>query len=119
MDEFQAMFYDCQFKPTTEYEFSQILGAFSSVVYLSATPFLESYLDMTRLFKDMTIYELLWSDSITQLPNVEVIKSKKSVAKLCRKLIEEYRKGNGKSMIVDGKEFIAKEAVSILMTFQL
>lgn len=111
VDEFQAMFYDCQFKPTTEYEFSQILGAFSSVVYLSATPFLESYLDMTRLFKDMTIYELLWSDSITQLPNVEVIKSKKSVAKLCRKLIEEYRKGNGKSMIVDGKEFIAKEAV--------
>ena len=73
VDEFQAMFYDCQFKPTTEYEFSQILGAFSSVVYLSATPFLESYLDMTRLFKDMTIYELLWSDSITQLPNVEVI----------------------------------------------
>jgi hypothetical protein len=111
VDEFQAMFYDCQFKPTTEYEFSQILKAFSSVVYLSATPFLESYLEMTRQFKDMTICELQWSDSITQLPDVEVIKSKKSVAELCRKLIEAYRKGNGKSMPVDGKEFMAKEAV--------
>ena len=111
VDEFQAMFYDCQFKPTTEYEFSQILKAFSSVVYLSATPFLESYLEMTRQFKDMTICELRWSDSITQLPDVEVIKSRKSVAELCRKLLGEYRRGNGKSMMVDGKEFIAKEAV--------
>lgn len=111
VDEFQAMFYDCQFKPTTEYEFSQILEAFSTVVYLSATPFLESYLDMTSLFKDMTIYELLWPKNMTQLPDVEVIKSKKSVAELCRKLIEDYRKGNGKSTLVDGKEFIAKEAV--------
>lgn len=111
VDEFQAMFYDCQFKPTTEYEFSQILKAFSSVVYLSATPFLESYLEMTQQFKDMTVYELQWSDSITQLPNVEVIKSRKSVAELCKKLIEEYREGNGKSTLVDGKEFIAKEAV--------
>lgn len=111
VDEFQAMFYDCQFKPTTEYEFGQILGAFTSVVYLSATPFLESYLDMTRQFKDMTFYELLWPESMMQIPKVEVIKSKKSVFKLCSELIGKYREGKGNSTVVDGKEFVAKEAV--------
>lgn len=111
VDEFQAMFYDCQFKPTTEYEFGQILGAFSSVVYLSATPFLESYLDMTRQFKDMTFYELLWPESMMQIPKVEVIKSKKSVFKLCSELTGKYREGKGNSTVVDGKEFVAKEAV--------
>lgn len=111
VDEFQAMFYDCQFKPTTEYEFGRILKAFPSVVYLSATPFLESYLDMTQQFKDVTIYELLWSADMTRLPNVEVIKSKKSTPELCSGIIEAYRKGNGRSMTMDGEEFIAKEAV--------
>lgn len=111
VDEFQAMFYDCQFKPTTEYEFGQILGAFSTVVYLSATPFLESYLDMTRQFKDMTFYELLWPESMMQIPKVEVIKSKKSVFKLCSELTGKYREGKGNSTVVDGKEFVAKEAV--------
>lgn len=111
VDEFQAMFYDCQFKPTTEYEFGQILGAFNTVVYLSATPFLESYLDMTRQFKDMTFYELLWPESMIQIPKVEVIKSKKSVFKLCSELIGKYREGKGNSTVVDGKEFVAKEAV--------
>ena len=111
VDEFQAMFYDCQFKPTTEYEFGQILGAFSTVGYLSATPFLESYLDMTRQFKDMTFYELLWPESMMQIPKVEVIKSKKSVFKLCSELTGKYREGKGNSTVVDGKEFVAKEAV--------
>lgn len=111
VDEFQAMFYDCQFKPTTEYEFGQILGAFNTVVYLSATPFLESYLDMTRQFKDMTFYELSWPESMIQIPKVEVIKSKKSVFKLCSELIGKYREGKGNSTVVDGKEFVAKEAV--------
>lgn len=111
VDEFQAMFYDCQFKPTTEYEFGQILAAFNTVVYLSATPFLESYLDMTRQFKDMTFYELLWPESMMQIPKVEVIKSKKSVFKLCSELIGKYREGKGNSTVVDGKEFVAKEAV--------
>ena len=87
VDEFQAMFYDCQFPTLARLECGQILGAFSTVVYLSATPFLESYLDMTRQFKDMTFYELLWPESMMQIPKVEVIKSKKSVFKLCSELL--------------------------------
>ena len=111
VDEFQSMFCDCQYKATTEYEFSMILGMFSTVVYLSATPFLESYLDMTGLFGSLTVYELLWPANMTQIPEVEVIKSRKSVASLCARLVDDYRKGNGKSILVDGGKFIAGEAV--------
>lgn len=46
-----------------------------------------------------------------QIPKVEVIKSKKSVFKLCSELIGKYREGKGNSTVVDGKEFVAKEAV--------
>lgn len=111
VDEFQAIFYDCQYKAVTEYELYQVLQRFSTVVYLSATPYLESYLDKIEQFKDLTVYELLWSEAMTQLPNVEVVKSKKSVSELCSDLIEKYRSGNGKSTIVNGQTFIAKEAV--------
>ena len=111
VDEFQSMFCDCQYKATTEYEFSMILGMFSTVVYLSATPFLESYLDMTGQFGGLTVYELLWPANMTQIPEVEVIRSRKSVACLCARLVDDYRKGNGKSILVDGGKFIAGEAV--------
>ena len=111
VDEFQSMFCDCQYKATTEYEFSMILGMFSTVVYLSATPFLESYLDMTGQFGGLTVYELLWPANMTQIPEVEVIRSRKSVACLCARLVDDYRKGNGKAIMVDGGKFIAGEAV--------
>ena len=111
VDEFQSMFCDCQYKATTEYEFSMILGMFSTVVYLSATPFLESYLDMTGQFGGLTVYELLWPANMTQIPEVEVIRSRKSVACLCARLVDDYRKGNGKSILVDRGKFIAGEAV--------
>lgn len=111
VDEFQSIFCDCQYKATTEYEFSMILGMFSTVVYLSATPFLESYLEMTGQFGGLTVYELLWPTNMTQIPEVEVIRSRKSVACLCARLVDDYRKGNGKSILVDGGKFIAGEAV--------
>ena len=111
VDEFQVIFYDCHFKPTTEYELSEVLQKFTQVIYLSATPFLESYLDMTEQFKFLPVYELLWPESMTKLPDVEVIKSKKTVLELCVGLIEKYRSGNGRSTTVNGEEFIAKEAV--------
>ena len=111
IDEFQAIFYDCQYKATTEYELCQVLRKFSTVIYLSATPYLDSYLDMTEQFRNMTIYELLWPEDMTQTPNVEVVKSKKPVLELCSDLIGKYREGNGKSTVVNGEGFTAREAV--------
>lgn len=111
IDEFQAIFYDCQYKAATEYELYQMLQNFSTVVYLSATPFLEFYLDMVEQFRNLTIYELLWSEAMTQLPKVQVVKSRKSVLNLCSDLINKYRSGNGKSALVNGESFVSKEAV--------
>lgn len=66
---------------------------------------------MTEQFRNMTIYELLWPEDMTQTPNVEVVKSKKPVLELCSDLIGKYREGNGKSTVVNGEGFTAREAV--------
>lgn len=111
VDEFQVMFYDCHFKATTEYEFYKLLQGFPNVVFLFATPFLEEYLDQLDFFKVLTMYELEWSESMTEKPGVKIIKTSKSITKLCEGIIEKYRKGEGETTFVDGKEIKAKEAV--------
>ena len=111
VDEFQVMFYDCHFKATTEYEFYKLLQGFPNVVFLSATPFLEEYLDQLDFFKVLTIYELEWLGSMIEKPGVKIIRTSQSITKLCEGIIEKYRKGEGETALVDGKEIKAKEAV--------
>lgn len=111
VDEFQVMFYDCHFKSTTEYEFYKLLQDFPNVVFLSATPFLEKYLDLLDFFKTMTMYELEWPASVMEKPAVKVIKTSQSITKLCTSIIECYRKGKGETTIIKGSEFKAEEAV--------
>lgn len=111
VDEFQVMFYDCHFKATTEYEFYKLLQVFPNVVFLSATPFLEEYLDKLDFFKVLTMYELEWPESMIEKPRVKIIKTSKSITQLCKGIIENYRKGEGETTLVDGKEIKAKEAV--------
>lgn len=111
VDEFQVMFYDCHFKATTEYEFYKLLQSFPNVVFLSATPFLEEYLDQLEFFKNLTMYELDWPGTMMEKPDVELIKTSKSIKALSEGIIEKYRKGEGRTTTVDGNEFRAKEAV--------
>lgn len=111
VDEFQVMFYDCHFKSTTEYEFYKLLQDFPNVVFLSATPFLEKYLDLLDFFKTMTMYELEWPASVMEKPAVKVIKTSQSITKLCTGIIECYRKGKGETTIIKGSEFRTEEAV--------
>ena len=118
VDEFQVIFHDCQFKAETEHELYLTLQQFPYVVYLSATPYLEKYLDITKQFGNLTIYELLWPENMTVLPNVEVIKTNKSILSLCEKIIEDYRNGNGRSIINDGQMFVSKEAVFYINSVQ-
>lgn len=111
VDEFQIIFYDCYFKATTEYEFYKLLQCFQNVVFLSATPFLENYLDQLDFFKNLTMYELEWPDTRIEKPNVKIIKTSKSITDICKDIIKKYRIGDGETTIVDGAEFKAKEAV--------
>ena len=112
VDEFQVIFNDCQFKPVTEYELYRTLQEFQSVVYLSATPYLEKYLDMSEQFRNITICKLIWPDNMVKLPNVEVIHTSKSSTSLCESIIDDYRSGNGRTIILEnGETFTSQEAV--------
>lgn len=111
VDEFQVMFYDCHFKATTEYEFYKHLQGFPNVVFLSATPFLEEYLDQLDFFKNMTMYELEWPRTMVEKPKVNMTKTSKNITKLCEGIIDKYRNGKGETTLVDGKEYRSKEAI--------
>lgn len=111
VDEFQVMFYDCHFKATTEYEFYKLLQDFPNVVFLSATPFLETYLDKLDYFRDMCMYELEWPATMVEKPDIMLTKTSKSISRLCNEIVEKYRKGKGETTIVDEKEYKSKEAV--------
>lgn len=111
VDEFQIMFYDCHFKATTEYEFYKQLQSFPNVVFLSATPFLEEYLDQLDFFKNMTMYELEWPRTMVEKPKVNMTKTSKNITKLCEGIIDKYRNGKGETTLVDGKEYRSKEAI--------
>lgn len=111
VDEFQVMFYDCHFKATTEYEFYKHLQSFPNVVFLSATPFLEEYLDQLDFFKNMTMYELEWPRTMVEKPKVNMTKTSKNITKLCEGIIDKYRNGKGETTLVDGKEYRSKEAI--------
>lgn len=115
VDEFQAMFYDSQIKADTELQFHTNLSKFESVVYLSATPYLENYLDQLDEFKNLPLYELQWEDAAVQKLNVEVIKSQKSILDLVRDIIANYKNGNGRTTsLPDGSIVVSKEAVFYL-----
>ena len=111
VDEFQVMFYDCHFKANTEYEFYKHLQGFPNVVFLSATPFLEEYLDQLDFFKSMTMYELEWPRTMVEKPKVNMTKTSKNITKLCEGIIDKYRNGKGETTLVDGKEYRSKEAI--------
>lgn len=111
VDEFQVMFYDCHFKANTEYEFYKSLQSFPNVVFLSATPFLEEYLDQLDFFKNMTMYELEWPRTMIEKPKVNMTKTSKTITKLCEGIIDKYRNGRGETTLVDGKEYRSKEAI--------
>ena len=112
VDEFQVMFNDCQFKPVTEYELYRTLQNFRSVVYLSATPYLEKYLDMSSQFRGLTICTLQWPETMIEVPKIEVVHTAKSIVSLCEDIIQNYRTGNGRSiMLGNGETFISREAV--------
>ncbi len=111
VDEFQAIFQDSRFKATTELNFVENLSGVKNVIYLSATPYLEEYLDKLESFKYLPYIELVWPEKMLIKTSVEKIKMK-SVTDACSKIIKKYKDGKfEKSKVVCGKIIEAKEAV--------
>ena len=75
VDEFQNIFMDSRFKADTELNFLSYLQDCPNVTYLSATPYIEEYLNELDEFKDLPYYELKWHSDRLQTIKIEPRKS--------------------------------------------
>lgn len=115
-DEFQSIFSDAFFKSDVELDFVSVLRECPSVIYLSATPMLEKYLDRLSEFKDLPMYILDWKET-GYVENV-VLKRKNtnSLSKEAKLIIDNYKSGKF-PMTLDpttGQPVESKEAVFYL-----
>ena len=89
VDEFQNIFIDSRFKADTELNFMSTLQSCPNVTYLSATPYIEEYLDELDEFKDLPYYELKWHPDRLQTIKIEPRKSSR-LSKEVDKIIQDY-----------------------------
>ena len=114
VDEAQTLFTDAAFKGEVEIEFLEnIIKTGCNVIFLSATPFIEKYLDNIDVFKDLPYVELVWPESSIHPTNIERLKYYKDSPKLTAKRIIDYYRVNGyfKEKMVAGRVVQSTEAV--------
>lgn len=109
VDEFQAIFGDACFKSLTEMKLLKNTAKFKNVIYLSATPFLEKYMDQIDEFKNLPYIELVWPNNMkinASVTNVSIAKSRNQV---CGDIIRNMK--SGKRVKYGNKEIDTSEAV--------
>ena len=112
IDEFQSIFLDAFFKSEVEFDFVEYLQDCPNVLYLSATPMLDKYLEKVEVFKNLPFYEIDWS--MTGVVENIIIKRKfsGSLGSDCIKIINKYLEGKFPSTFTpDNKIIFSKEAV--------
>ena len=96
VDEFQSIFTDSRFKSDTEMEFIEQIKKLNKVSYVSATPYMDKYLDQLEEFKNLPYYELDWAK---EEPN-RVIKPEidakpcDSIISIAKDFIQSYLDGD-------------------------
>lgn len=112
-DEFQSIFTDAFFKAEVENNFVTTLTAnCPNIIYLSATPMMEKYLDRTEAFKDLPIQILDWSES-GHVERVDVYHRKvPSLIAEAREIVGRYQSGNFPTIVLeDGSIAQSREVV--------
>ena len=112
IDEFQSIFLDAFFKSEVEFDFVEYLQDCPNVLYLSATPMLDKYLEKVDTFKNLPFYEIDWSE--TGVVENIIIQRKFSTALTtdCIKIVKQYLEGKFPSTFTsDNKIVFSKEAV--------
>ena len=119
VDEFQNIFIDSRFKAETELNLIKTLQFCPNVTYLSATPYIEEYLDELDEFKDLPYYELKWDPN--KLRKINLIKKKVSnpireVDKIIISFLNDLKQGkyytkvtydsNGNPIINESREVV-------------
>ena len=121
VDEFQSIFCDSRFKSDTENTFLFNLRGLKNVVYLSATPMIDTYLEMLPEFKDLPYYELDWATEdpgrvVKPYLKTKLITPKKSLVGEVSKIVNTYKEEKFEKitrLLDDGtfEEIYSKEAV--------
>jgi hypothetical protein len=112
IDEFQSIFLDAFFKSDVEFDFVEYLQECPNVLYLSATPMLDKYLEKVDTFRNLPFYEIDWS--MTGVVENIIIQRKFSTALTtdCIKIVKQYLQGKFPSTFTsDNKIVFSKEAV--------
>ena len=93
IDEFQSIFLDAFFKSEVEFDFVEYLQECPNVLYLSATPMLDKYLEKVDTFKHLPFFQIDWS--MTGVVENIIIQRKFSTALTtdCIKIVNQYLSG--------------------------
>ncbi len=92
VDEFQNIFIDASFKADTELNFINTLQDCPNVTYLSATPYIEEYLNELDEFKDLPYYELKWHPDRLHKVKIDLRQSNQIIREI-DKIIQDYLEG--------------------------
>ena len=95
IDEFQSVFTDAKFKSTTEIEFMGQLKDIQKLSFISATPYMDKYLEMLDEFKDLPFYELDWETedpSRVYVPKLNIHSCSRSILPAAEEVINKYLK---------------------------
>lgn len=114
VDEMQQILGDAPIKANIEHQFYMALKKFKTVIYLSATPFLNEYLDMSEQFNSIPIVKLIWESSAVKKTHIDVKKLTGSITKTCCGIIEKYKSGNAPTIKQGDKTIQSREAVFYL-----
>ena len=112
IDEFQSIFLDAFFKSDVEFDFVEYLQDCPNVLYLSATPMLDKYLEKVDTFKNLPFYQIDWSE--TGVVENIIIKRKfaSSLGSECIKIIKQYLESKFPSTFtLENKIIFSTEAV--------
>ena len=111
VDEFHVSFIDYDMKREVIERFFSVTQMMRSVVYLSATPIMEEYLDRMDVFSTLPYVELRWDPSMIQTPAWEY-KSMKSTTETAMSIINDFKRDGVFDCInVNGISYNSKEAV--------
>ena len=116
VDECQALFTDASFKGQVDIEFLETLkGIPNRIVFLSATPYLEDYLDLLPEFQNLPYVQLVWHPSSLQPTNIVKKDYSCSPGAIIKQIIKKYRdKGFFEEKYYQGQPVYAQEALFFL-----
>lgn len=116
VDEAQTLMTDASFKGDVEMEFLHNLSHLNRVIYLSATPGIESYLDQMPVFQNLPYVELIWPKECYHTANI--VKEpyyRNSIRATANRIIQKYLScGYFEEKIWEGRRVYATEAVLYL-----